>query len=222
MVRRSIALTALTGFWLAAPLAAQDLQVPDLVRLPGVYTTKEEPAARTVDLKLVSACVADDPGLHSRAMDFVQLESAIDRESAEIDSLSETLKESDAALRIERAAFDELVAGLNKTDKALNQLSTSVKRLGADNSTREKVERYNEAVELYNSDVRKRNAQLAEVKRAQAEFRKKLDAHNARVHEQHRRVDEYNSRRVSFRTSGEAFLADVRNFDSDCLRPGDP
>jgi hypothetical protein len=221
MVRRPSLIVALLATGSAVPLAAQDLQVPDLVRLPGEYTIKEEPGARIVDLKRVSECVTDDPGLHSRAVDLVQLESAVKSQSAEIDALGDTLKESDAALRIERAAFDELVTGLRKTDKALNQLSLSVKRLGTDHSTQDKVDRYNEAVELYNSDVRKRNLQLAEVKRAQAEYRTKLDAHNAKVHEQHRRIDEYDARRATFRTTGETFIQDVRNFDSDCLRPSE-
>ena len=217
MVSRSTSLAALFGICLAAPLGAQDLQVPDLVRIPGVYTTKEEPATKVINLKLVSECVADDPGLHQRAIDLVAMESAVDRQSAEIATLVEALNESDAALRVERTAFDERVKALKATDKALNQLAQSVERLGADNSTRDKVERYNEAVDLYNSDVRKRNAQLAEVKRAQAEYNRKLEAHNAKVREQHQHVDAYEVQRTTFRTRGEAFIQDVKSFDSDCL-----
>lgn len=208
------------SIFVAAPLVAQDLQVPDFVRLPGVYTKKEEPAARRIDFQRVSECVADDAGLHARAISLAQLETSVKRESADIDVLGEELKASDAALRDERPAFDELVNKLKARDIDLREAESLVKRLGEDRSTREKVEIYNAAVDGYNAEVRKRNLQLGEVKRAQADFKKQVDAHNAKVQEQHRRIDAFNARSTAFSATANELVADVGKFDSDCLISG--
>lgn len=223
MVDRSIAIAALLGLCCASQLAAQELQVPDFVRLPGVYTTpKAEPQAIPLpNIKLVSQCVDDDPDLRTRGAALLALESSVHQESADVDALGVALGESEAVLRSERTVFDELVKGMRATDQALKEMSSSVKRLGKDSSTAAKVKQYNAAVDVYNAEVKKRNRQLTEVKRAQAAFTQKVDAHNAKIREQHRRIDEYNLRIAEFNKTANAFMSDVGKFDSDCLRPGE-
>lgn len=222
MVSRNTLAVPLAVLCCVAPSFSQDLQVPEFVRLPGEYTTKDESAAqRIVELEQVSQCVADEPALHARGSELVRQESAIKGESADIDLLGERLKESDAALRVERTAFDGLVSALDVTDQSLQEMASSLERLGADKSTREMVVQYNAAVDAYNVEVRKRNAQLAEVRRAQAAFKVKVAAHNEKVRDQHRRIDDFNSRATSLRTQAEAFFHEVRAFDSDCLQPGE-
>jgi hypothetical protein len=223
-VRRPTALVLLSAACFAVTLSAQELQVPDFVQLPGEYITpKKEPEVLPFpSIERVGVCVEDDPDLRLRAADLLALETRVQRDSAEVDSLADTLRQSDTALRGERAVFDESVRSLRATDEALEEMRSSVKRLGADNSTKEKVEQYNAAIDVYNAEVKKRNAQLAEVRRGQSAFTKKVAAHNAKVQEQHLRIDEFNARSAAFSGAANAFMADVAKFDSDCLRPGEP